>query len=236
MIDREKLKEYSESFGVSLNPDQLVQFDDYCRLLLEWNQKMNLTAIREPSEILVKHFVDSLALLKFAELPQGAKLIDVGTGAGFPGVPLKIARPDFKLTLLDSLNKRLIFLQAVCQTLGLDAKVIHSRAEESGKLPSFRQRYDTAVSRAVAPLNLLAEYCLPFVKVGGVFLAAKGPQLEEELPQGENAIHLLGGRVERVERYALPDGSSRTLAVIRKEKPTPAQYPRYGSKIARKPL
>lgn len=236
MIDREKLKGYSEGFGIFLGEEQLEQFDSYCRLLLEWNEKMNLTAIREPEQILVKHFVDSLALLKFTELPQGAKLIDVGTGAGFPGLPLKIARPDLELTLLDSLNKRLVFLRAVCGELGVKAKVIHSRAEEGGKLPDLRQKFDAAVSRAVASLNLLAEYCLPFVKVGGVFLAAKGPQVDEELSQARNAVQLLGGGIERVEEYFLPDGSGRTLVAVRKEKATPALYPRHGSKIAKKPL
>ena len=145
------------------------------------------------------------------ELPQGAKLIDVGTGAGFPGLPLKIARPDLRLALLDSLKKRLTFLQAVCGTLGLDADIIHSRAEDGGKLSGLRQNFDAAVSRAVAPLNLLAEYCLPFVRVGGIFLAAKGP-------------------------YFLPDGSGRTLVTVKKERATPALYPRHGSKIAKKPL
>ena len=158
---------------------------------------MNLTAIREPEEVLIKHFVDSLALLGFAELPQGAKLIDVGTGAGFPGLPLKIARPDLRLALLDSLKKRLTFLQAVCGTLGLDADIIHSRAEDGGKPSGLRQNFDAAVSRAVAPLNLLAEYCLPFVRVGGIFLAAKGPQVKEELSQAEKAFQLLGGRAKK---------------------------------------
>lgn len=236
MIDREKLAAYSGEYGVALTREQEERFDSYCRLLLEWNEKMNLTAIREPEGVLIKHFIDSLALLKYAELPQGAVVIDVGTGAGFPGIPLKIARPDLKLTLLDSLNKRLVFLQEVSQALGIEAKLIHSRAEEGGKLPGLRQRFDVAVSRAVASLNLLAEYCLPFVKTGGVFLAAKGPEIEEELSQGEKAIRLLGGNVEKVERYALPDESRRTLVVIRKERPTPAQYPRHGSKIAKKPL
>ena len=236
MIDREKLTAYSREYGVALAREQIEQFDSYCRLLLEWNEKMNLTAIREPEGVLIKHFIDSLALLKFAALPQGAKVIDVGTGAGFPGIPLKIARPDIQLTLLDSLNKRLVFLQEVSQALGLDAKLIHSRAEEGGKLPGLRQHFDVAVSRAVASRNLLAEYCIPFVKVGGVFLAAKGPDIGEELSQAEKAVCLLGGTVEKVEHYALPDESGRTLVVIRKEKATPAQYPRHGSKIAKKPL
>lgn len=236
MIDREKLKAYCEGFGVLLSPEQLDQFDGYCRLLLEWNKKMNLTAIREPEEVLIKHFVDSLALLRFAELPQGAKLIDVGTGAGFPGLPLKIARPDLRLVLLDSLKKRLTFLQAVCDALGLDADIIHSRAEDGGKLSGLRQNFDAAVSRAVAPLNLLAEYCLPFVRVGGIFLAAKGPQVKEELSQAEKAFHLLGGRAEKTAEYFLPDGSGRTLVTVKKERATPALYPRHGSKIAKKPL
>ena len=236
MIDREKLAAYSGEYGVALTQEQEEQFDSYCRLLLEWNEKMNLTAIREPEGVLIKHFIDSLALLKYAEIPQGAGVVDVGTGAGFPGIPLKIARPDLKLTLLDSLNTRLVFLREVSQVLGLEAKLIHSRAEEGGKLPSLRQRFDVSASRAVAALNLLAEYCLPFVKVGGVFLAAKGPEIENELSQGEKAIRLLGGNVEKVARYGLPDESRRTLVVIRKERPTPAQYPRHGSKIAKKPL
>ena len=225
MIDREKLKAYCEGFGVLLSPEQLDQFDGYCRLLLEWNKKMNLTAIREPEEV-----------LRFAELPQGAKLIDVGTGAGFPGLPLKIARPDLRLALLDSLKKRLTFLQAVCDALGLDADIIHSRAEDGGKLSGLRQNFDAAVSRAVAPLNLLAEYCLPFVRVGGIFLAAKGPQVKEELSQAEKAFHLLGGRAEKTAEYFLPDGSGRTLVTVKKERATPALYPRHGSKIAKKPL
>lgn len=236
MIDREKLAAYSREYGVLLTQEQGEQFDNYCRLLLEWNEKMNLTAIREPEGVLIKHFIDSLALLKYADFPQGARVIDVGTGAGFPGIPLKIARPDIKLTLLDSLNKRLVFLREVSQVLGLEAELIHSRAEEGGKLPALRQRFDAAVSRAVASLHLLAEYCLPFVKVGGVFLAAKGPDIQEELSQAANAIRLLGGKVEKAECYALPDESRRTLVVVRKEKPTPVQYPRHGSKIAKKPL
>ena len=170
------------------------------------------------------------------ELPQGAKLIDVGTGAGFPGLPLKIARPDLRLALLDSLKKRLTFLQAVCGTLGLDADIIHSRAEDGGKLSGLRQNFDAAVSRAVAPLNLLAEYCLPFVRVGGIFLAAKGPQVKEELSQAEKAFQLLGGRAKKTVEYFLPDGSGRTLVTVKKERATPALYPRHGSKIAKKPL
>ena len=170
------------------------------------------------------------------ELPQGAKLIDVGTGAGFPGLPLKIARPDLRLALLDRLKKRLTFLQAVCGTLGLDADIIHSRAEDGGKLSGLRQNFDAAVSRAVAPLNLLAEYCLPFVRVGGIFLAAKGPQVKEELSQAEKAFQLLGGRAEKTAEYFLPDGSGRTLVTVKKERATPALYPRHGSKIAKKPL
>lgn len=236
MIEKSRLAEHARELGLSLSEEQLWQFDRYCELLLEWNQKINLTAIRDPEGVLIKHFVDSLALLKYAPLPQGAKLIDVGTGAGFPGVPLKLARPDLSLTLLDSLNKRLLFLQELSQQLSFEAEITHSRAEEAGRLPTLRERFDTAVSRAVASLNLLAEYCLPFVKVGGVFLAAKGPEVEEELAQGERAVKLLGGRIEKIERYQLPEGSGRTLVVIRKEKPTSGEYPRHGSKISKKPL
>lgn len=184
----------------------------------------------------MKHFVDSVALLSIFTPDKGAKVIDIGTGAGFPGVPLKIARPDVEITLLDSLNKRLVFLEELLNGLDLSAQLVHARAEEGGRNPALREGFDWAVSRAVANLRLLAEYCLPYVRVGGIFTAMKGPEVEQELLEAQGAIEVLGGTVERVERFSLPDGSGRTVVVVRKERPTPTAYPRHGSKIAKKPL
>lgn len=232
----EIVAEGAKSYGIDLGEEALGRFQAYCDQLLEWNEKMNLTAIKEPQEVAVKHFVDSLSLLAHCPLEQGAKVIDIGTGAGFPGLPLKIARPDFRLTLLDSLNKRLTFLQGLLDQLGLSAELIHARAEEGGKKPELREQFDLGTSRAVASLRLLAEYCLPYVKVGGVFAAMKGPDVAEELAEAKEAIRLLGGEVESVEEFLLPDGSGRSIVKIRKQRKTPPAYPRHGSKIAKKPL
>lgn len=236
MNQRDILKQGAAAFGVTLDDRALDRFEQYCSCLLEWNQKINLTAIKGPEEVAVKHFVDSVALLSIFTPKKGAKVIDIGTGAGFPGVPIHIVRPDVKLTLLDSLNKRLIFLKELLGRLALSARLEHVRAEEGGKKPELREKYDWAVSRAVANMRLLAEYCLPYVRVGGTFTAMKGPDVEQELGEAREAIGLMGGKVERVERFALPDGSGRSVVVIQKEKPTPAAYPRHGSKIAKKPL
>lgn len=198
---------------------------------------MNLTAITDEHGVAVKHFADSLTLYNFVEVKKNASIIDVGTGAGFPGVVLKIARPDIKLTLLDSLNKRLTFLDTVLKDTGLDSELVHSRAEEGGKNKLYREKFDIAVSRAVARLNVLCEYCLPYVKVGGSFVAMKGPNADEELDGAKNALKLLGGKVEKVHKFNLPcDEGERTIIVIKKAKPTPKQYPRISGKIKSQPL
>jgi len=229
------LKKESAEIGVELDDFQLSQFEKYYNLLIEWNKKINLTRITEPSEVVTKHFVDSLTLLKYCEFPEGAKLIDVGTGAGFPGIPLKIARPDIKLTLLDSLNKRLVFLNEVCEQTGIEAEIAHARAEDGGKDMAYRERFDIAVSRAVAKLNTLSEYCLPYVKVGSAFIAMKGPELTAELSEAKTAIKTLGGEIAAVNEFNLKD-AGRTIAVIKKTKPTPKAYPRHSGKIKSKPL
>lgn len=226
----------AKGFGIATDDRALSRFEDYSECLLEWNQKMNLTAITQPEEVAVKHFVDSLALLSFVTLKKGAKVIDVGTGAGFPGVPLKIARPDVRLTLLDSLNKRLVFLENLLRRLELEAELIHSRAEEGGRQSQLREGYDLATSRAVANLRVLTEYCLPYVRVGGIFAAMKGPEVEIELEDARKAIETLGGRVAEVKTFTLPEESGRSVVLIQKIKPTPAAYPRHGSKIAKLPL
>ncbi len=222
--------------GIELTEIQLEQFNKYYELLIEWNKKINLTRITEPEEVAVKHFADSLSLLDCYEIPQGAKVIDVGTGAGFPGIPLKIACPDIKLTLLDSLNKRLIFLEEVCDSLGIEADIVHLRAEEGGRKPQLRENFDIAVSRAVARLNVLSEYCLPYVKKGGDFIAMKGPDPQEEISEGEIAIEKLGGKIDQVVEFYLPDDSGRTIVIVGKDKNTPKQYPRQGTKIKDKPI
>lgn len=226
----------AEACGVAVLPEQAEQFQKYLELLVEWNEKMNLTAITEPKEVAVKHFLDSILILKYLELPEGASLVDVGTGAGFPGVALKIMRPGLNLTLLDGLNKRLVFLQALLSRLNFSAETVHARAEEAGRQPKYRQRFDFATARAVAPLNLLCEYCLPFLKTGGVFAAMKGPQAGAEITAAKNAVSLLGCELSAVHEFALPGGDSRSLILIRRTKPLSDLYPRHGSKISRQPL
>lgn len=233
---KNRLSQLCEQEGISLSEKQLGQFQRYMELLVEWNQKMNLTAITDPEGVTVKHFYDSLLLLKAVELPEGASLIDVGTGAGFPGIPVAIARPDVKLTLLDSLNKRLVFLAEVCRELGISAEIRHARAEEGGRQKELREQFDFATARAVAGMNVLSEYCVPFVKKGGAFVAMKGPDGEEELKQASCGIGTLGGKPEKAAHFTLSDGSQRCIIVVRKVRETPAAYPRHGSKISKKPL
>ncbi len=230
------LLEYTAQYDIPLEQEQAQQFQRYMELLLEWNEKMNLTAITQPEDVVCRHFLDSLLLLKAYPLSQGESVIDVGTGAGFPGIPLKIARPDLKLTLLDSLAKRLHFLTAVCDSLQLDSERIHARAEEGGRRADLRDAFGLACARAVAPLNVLCEYCLPFVRPGGAFVAMKGPGAREELEQSASALKLLCARLEKEQTFTLPDGSLRSILIIRKLSSTPEKYPRHGSKIAKNPL
>ena len=236
MIDQEKLDTYAAGLAIPLTPAQLAQFDLYAQLLVEWNEKMNLTAITEPRDIVIKHFLDSLLLCKAVELPQGASMIDVGTGAGFPSVPVALYRPDLKLTLLDSLNKRITFLSAVCEAVSLPASCVHGRAEEMGSKPAYREQYDVACARAVAHLRELAEYCLPLVKVGGWFITMKGANAEEEMESAAGAVKKLGAVFEKELSFVLPDNSLRSLIFYRKVSPTPPAYPRNGGKIAKAPL
>lgn len=226
-----------KDFKIELSEEQLSQLVVYYKLLVNWNEKINLTAITEPKDVAIKHFADSLSALNYVDIPNGASIIDVGTGAGFPGLVLKIARPDIKLTLLDSLNKRLVFLEDVLNNLGLEANSIHSRAEEGGQSIDLRECYDFAVSRAVAQLNVLCEYCLPYVRLSGSFIAFKGGDSDEEIESASKAIQTLGGKKKNVCKFKLPENSgSRTLVVIEKVQPTPDKYPRQNGKIKAKPL
>lgn len=216
--------------GIALTEAQTEQFCQFGNALIEQNKVMNLTAITEPEAVARLHFADCLALLGIENL-KGKTLIDVGCGAGFPGVPLKLGEPSIKLTLLDSLQKRVNWLRQTMDAMGVEAECVAARAEEYGN----RERYDVATSRAVARLNILAELCLPFVKVGGCFLAMKAAAAEEELQEAEKAISLLGGKLERVAQYEI-DGAPRKVLVIRKVKPTPPRYPRRFAKIKQSPL
>lgn len=232
----ERLQGLGKELGIKITQSQGAQFQRYMELLLEWNEKINLTAITLPEEIAEKHFLDSLTVLKAVTIPQGGKVIDVGTGAGFPGIPLKIMRPDLQLTLLDSLNKRLLFLKEVCQVLGLEGETIHKRAEEAGRDPKLRERYDVALSRAVAPLPILCEYCVPLIKMKGLFVAMKGPSLEEELEQAEHAMEELGVEEQNQLSFSLPTAGERTVLVLQKRQFTPKLYPRHGGTIQKHPL
>lgn len=225
-----------QSYKIELSAEQLAQLEKYYELLVSWNEKMNLTAITEPNDVAIKHFADSLSVFNYIDIPNGASVIDVGTGAGFPGLVMKIARPDIKLTLLDSLNKRLKFLDAVLGELGLEAELIHARAEEGGQSIELRECFDFAVSRAVARLNVLCEYCLPYVRLSGSFIAFKGDS-DNEIKDAARAIQALGGKKKNIYKFELPQNcGSRTLIEIEKNQPTPEKYPRQNGKIKSNPL
>lgn len=235
----EQLKKEALEMGVELNDNQVKQFYDYYELLIHWNTMINLTAITEQKEVITKHFADSLALIK--ALPDLAdkeySLIDVGTGAGFPGIPLKIAFPNLKVTLLDSLNKRINFLNEVIKTLNLnEIKAIHGRAEDAAHDNVSRETFDVCVSRAVANLSTLSEYCLPFVKVGGWFVPYKSGKLEEEMKTGRGAIKKLGGELENIISFNLANEDERNLVNIHKIEKTAKRYPRKAGTPSKEPL
>lgn len=223
-------------FGISISVGCAEKFETYARLLREWNEKMNLTAIVDDRDIAVKHFLDSLSLFSTGKLH--GKIIDVGTGAGFPGLALKIADPSLDVTLLDSLNKRLGFLQAVCNELCVDdVTLIHSRAEDGARRAELRESFDVVTARAVANLTLLSELCLPYVKVGGYFLAMKGPAAAEELEAAKRAVAILGGAVEDIYDAEIEDGSmTRRIIAIKKVRQTPVKFPRKPALISKAPI
>lgn len=231
------LSEIAKPYDIILTPEMEKKFQIYFHFLLEYNQKVNLTAITEPSAIQIKHFLDSLLIFTAIPIEKQEKIIDVGTGAGFPGVPMKIYHSDLQLTLLDSLQKRLVFLEQLCDKLEMEkVELLHGRAEQVGRELDYREQYDLVVSRAVASLPALAEYCLPLAKVGGRFVAMKGPDVKEEIIQAEKGIGLLGGKIEEVKEFTLPDGSFRSFVIVKKERNTDEKYPRTGVKISKKPL
>lgn len=227
-----------ESFNISLTLEQYQQFLIYYEMLIEKNKVMNLTAITEYEEVIEKHFLDSLSLCQKIDLKKEIFMLDLGTGAGFPGIPLKIAFPELKIVLMDSLNKRVLFLQDVIDRLCLkQIEAIHGRAEEAARKKEYREKFDLCTSRAVAHLSSLSEYCLPFVKIGGIFAAYKSGEMKEELTQGKKAVHTLGGKISEVYQFKLPNTEvSRSFILIEKCKKTPGAYPRKSGTPSRNPI
>lgn len=229
------LKNLANKIEIDLSEKQILKFLLYKKLLQEWNEKINLTAITEDNEIIIKHFIDSLTVIK--HIPENASIIDVGTGAGFPGIPLKIVVNNSNITLLDSLNKRLVYLNEVIKECELEnIKTVHGRAEDVGNNTEYREKYDIAIARAVANLSTLSELCLPFVKVGGYFIAMKGSNVEE-IEEARKAIERLGGELEKIDNFILPETDmERNIVIIKKIKNTPKQYPRKAGTPANKPI
>ncbi len=235
-IFSQDLLKKAKMLGIELKENQIEMFYNYMNLLIEWNEKMNLTAIIEPKEIILKHFIDSITIKKY--LKENDEVLDIGTGAGFPGIPLKIVEENSKITLLDSLNKRITFLQEVINKLNLkDIRGIHGRAEEFVKQKGEREKYDIVTSRAVARLNVLLEYMLPFTKIGGSCICMKANNTEEELQEAEKAINILGGKIEKVDKIILPESDiERNIIIIKKIKETPNKYPRKAGMPAKEPI
>lgn len=232
------MKEAAADVNMNLSEEQYDKFIKYMRLVQEWNQKINLTAITEDEEFIKKHFIDCIKAFKSDELKNAKNLIDVGTGAGFPGLPIAIMREDLNVTLLDSLNKRINFLNIVIDELGLKNVItIHSRAEDGARKKELRENFDIATSRAVANMTVLSEFCLPYVKVGGHFVALKGPAIEEELKASKNALGVLGGRLKEVIELEIEDTDLKhNVVIVSKEKECPNSYPRKAGIITKKPL
>ncbi|WP_026759601.1 16S rRNA (guanine(527)-N(7))-methyltransferase RsmG [Selenomonas ruminantium] len=235
---KEELAKAAAEYGISLNDTQMEQYNRYFELLVEWNEKINLTAITEPKEVAIKHMIDSITAYDEKLFKDGTTVIDVGTGAGFPGLPLKIFCPEIKLTLMDSLNKRIKFLQTVVEELGLkDVECVHARAEEGARNKKYRESFDIAVSRAVARLPILCEYCLPFVKKGGHFIALKGMQYHDEAEEAAKAIKVMGGSKTEIRPVKLPElDDKRAVITITKTMPTPKAYPRKAGTPTKNPI
>lgn len=238
MTNINTLIEGGKTLGIELKEEEINNFILYKQLLKEWNKKINITSITDNEEIDIKHFIDSITPLTTNLIGKNIKMIDIGTGGGFPGLPLKIMNKEMDVVLLDSLKKRITFLNDIIEKLNLEnITTIHGRAEELGRDKNYREKYDIAISRAVASLNTLNEYCLPFVKTGGYFISMKGPDVDEELKEAEKSIKILGGKLKDVKVIDLPlSDITHSLIIIEKIKETPTKYPRGGGKPKKKPL
>ena len=236
MLNKELLYATIQKFGVEIDDNAFERLDKYAEMLVETNKSFNLTAITEPDDVTVKHFADCLALFGKVGIPENSKIIDVGTGAGFPGLVLLLTRPDIKMTFLDSTKKKLGFIQNVLDETGVKAEVVHARAEEAGQNPQYREKYDFATARAVANLTNLSEYCLPFVKVGGEFISMKSAASDDEIKSAENAIGILGGKIKNDTVFDLTEEMPRRILEIKKISQTPTKYPRPSAKIAKNPI
>ena len=225
------LQIYSQNYGLELTNEAISRFSLYSDFLLEYNKKVNLTAIKEPDEVEIKHFLDSIVPLSLVQIPENAKIADVGTGPGFPAIPMLIMRNDLKFTLIEATGKKLTFIEQLLLKLNLSAELLHKRGEEAGREPLYREKFDFVTARAVADLKELAEYCLPLVKKGGKMLALKGNITDEELCGSRQMIRNLGGKITEIKKYSLPENNGRSLVIIEKTGATPKEYPRPTAKI-----
>ena len=236
MLNKELFYETIKPFEIKIDEDAFARLDKFAELLIETNKSFNLTAIKEPDDVTVKHFADCLAIFKYVNIPENAKIIDVGTGAGFPGLVLKLSRPDINMTFLDSTKKKLGFIENVLNACGVNGETLHMRAEEAAQLSKYREQFDFATARAVAALPVLSEYCLPFVKQGGSFVSMKSAESNEEMETAKKAIGILGGKIESDIVFDLVENMPRRIITIKKNSQTPTKYPRPSAQIAKKPL
>ena len=236
MLNKDLLYNTIKPFEITVDEDAFSRLDTFAEMLIETNKSFNLTAIKEPDDVTVKHFADCLSIFKYVDIPENAKVIDVGTGAGFPGLVLKLYRPDIQMTFLDSTKKRLGFIENVLNECGIKGDILHMRAEEAAQLSKYREKYDFATARAVAALPVLSEYCLPFVKVGGSFVSMKSAESNEEISEAKKAINILGGKIEEDILFDLVENMPRRIIRIKKNSQTPTKYPRPSAQISKKPL
>lgn len=236
MLNKELFFETIKSFDINVDEATFTRLDKYAEMLIETNKSFNLTAIKEPDDITVKHFADCLAIFKYVDIPENAKIIDVGTGAGFPGLVLKLFRPDIQMTFLDSTKKKLGFIENVLNECGVSGEILHLRAEKAAQLSKYRENFDFATARAVAALPVLSEYCLPFVKIGGTFISMKSAESNEEISEGKKAISILGGRIQEDIVFDLVENMPRRIIKIKKNSQTPTKYPRPSAQISKKPI
>lgn len=236
MLNKELLYNTIKDYKIKVDDEAFKRLDKYAELLVETNKQFNLTAITEPDDMTIKHFADCLTVFNAVDFNENSKIIDVGTGAGFPGLVMLMVRPDLDITFLDGTGKKLIFIEKVMDMSGVSGKILHRRAEDAGLDPQYREKFDFATARAVAKLTTLCEYCLPFVKTGGCFISMKSSDVNEEISDAESAIEILGGKLTENKMFDLVENTQRRIVLIKKISQTPSKYPRASSKISKNPL